>query len=379
MTPLRPAALGAALATALAVTSCSGPTESASPGAAAAPELTASVPAPTSDVASVTWNLPAGEPPSLDPAMSSTDSVSTVVANMCESLFSFGPDYALEPALATGYEQPDPLTYVISLREDAVFWNGDPVTAEDVVASVERVLDPALGAAWVGWAARLAGIEATGDHEVTLTLEEPDVLIAQYFATPAFAVVQASYAEEAGDGFGTAEGGVMCTGPYRFEAWEQGREITVTRNDDWWNTAAEVRVEQLRFTFVTDPYAQAAALTSGDADGQFNVPRAAHAQLAGQGSMLYGPSLAPTFLAVVDREGPLSDVATRRAIQALIDYDGIVESVYQGAAEPLRALVPPAAWGYAEDDYREAYEALPAPAHDPDLALELLSESGTAE
>ena len=378
MTRPRPAALAAAaLATCTLAACTSGGGEAAEE--AAVPQPTTSVPAATQDVDTVTWNVPSGEPPVLDPAHAAIDSVSTIVANMCESLFTFGPDYEREPALATELHQPDPLTYVFDLREDAEFWNGDPVTAEDVVYSVERVLDPALGSPWAGWAARLDGVEATGDHEVTVTMAEPDVLVPNFFATPAFHVVQKDFAESAGSDFGTASGGLMCTGPYRFDHWSQGEEITLVRHDEWWNTEARARVETLRFTFVTDPYAQAAALNSGDADGQFAVPRAAHDQLAERGSMLYGESLAPTFLAVIDQEGALADPATRRALQSVVDYQGIVDSVYQGAAQPLRALVPPAAWGYAEDEYQRAYDDLPAPVQDIEAALEQAGRSSTSE
>ncbi len=72
----------------------------------------------------------------------------------------------------------------------------------------------------------------------------------------------------------------MCTGPYKFTGWTQGQNITLTHNDGWWNTATKPKVKDLRFTFISDPAAQAAALASGDIDGQYGVPRAAHEQLA---------------------------------------------------------------------------------------------------
>ncbi|MFD0687257.1 ABC transporter substrate-binding protein [Actinomadura fibrosa] len=372
----RPAALAAVLAGSCSLAACGGGTAGKQAGA---PAVTASMPAPTMDVDRVTWNLPPGEPPTLDPAQSAIESVSTVTANMCEGLFSFGPNYEREPALATGFEHPDPLTYVIRLRAGTRFWDGKPVTAEDVVYSVRRILDPKLGSSWIGWAGRLRSIEATRRDEVTIRLRKPDVLVPNFFATPAFHVVEKAFAEAAGKGFGTAGRGLMCTGPYKLAGWTQGQGITLTRNDSWWNTAVRPRVKDLRFTFITDPSAQAAALASGDVDGEFAVPRAAHARLKGRGNLLFGRSLAPMFLSVIDQKGALSDPATRQALQALIDYRGVIGSVFQGAAQPLRALVPPAAWGYAKDVYQQEYDKLPQPTQDLGKAKSLVAKSAKAK
>ncbi|MBW8481230.1 ABC transporter substrate-binding protein [Actinomadura parmotrematis] len=372
-----PAALAAVLLGTTALAGCTGGGTAA--GGASAPAVTTSVPAPTAQVGTVTWNSALGEPASLDPALSSIESASTVVANMCEGLFTFGPGYKSEPALATSVDHPDPLTYVFHLRKGATFWDGKPVTPEDVVYSVRRVLNPALGSSWVGWAAHMKSIEPTGADRVTLKLKQPDVLVPSFFALPSFHVVEKAFAEKAGKAFGTAKGGVMCTGPYKFGAWTQGQNITLTRNDAWWNTAVKPKVKDLKFTFIADPAAQTAALASGDVDGQFNVPRPAHKQLSGKGHLLYGQSLAPTFLSVLNQKGALGDPAARQALQALIDYKGITGSVYQGTAQPLRALVPPAAWGYAGDVYKTAYDALPEPVQDLGKARKLVAGSPRAK
>lgn len=371
----RPTALAVILGV-CAITACSGGGSAAKPEA---PKLTTSVPAPARAVDTVTWNLPTGEPATLDPALAATESGGTVIANMCEGLFTYGPDYEREPALATSAEHPDPLTHVLHLREGVTFWNGDPVTAEDVVYSVERVLDPAFGSSWIAWARHLDRIEITGAHEITVRLKRPDALVPGFFASPGFFVVQKRFAEKAGKSFGTAQGGVMCTGPYEFGRWTQGQRITLTRNDDWWNTAVKPKVKNLEFGFIADPAAQTAALAGGDVDGQFLIPTAARAQLEGKGNLLYGKSLNTTFLSVLNQRGALADPAVREALRALIPYEGIVESVYQGTAEPLRALVPPSAWGYAENAYEQAYEKLPVPEQDLDKAKKLIAGAPDAE
>ncbi|MER6526298.1 ABC transporter substrate-binding protein [Streptomyces sp. NPDC001508] len=341
--------------------------------------VTTSVPAATKNVDTVNWNLGTGEPSTLDPALSATEEVSTVVGNMCESLFTFGKDSQLQPALAEKIDHPDSLTYVIHLRNGVTFWDGKPVTAEDVLYSINRVLDPKTGSSWITWAPNLDTIKITGGKEITIKLKKADALASDYFATPAFAVVEKAFAEAAGKDFGTAKGGVMCTGPYKLTRWSQGRNIVLTRNDAWWNTSVEPKVKTLRFKFISSSSAQAAALASGDIDGEYAVPRAAQHQLASKGTMLYGKSLSPTFLSVLNSKGALSDPATRQALQNLIDYQGIVRSVYGGTAQALRALVPPAAWGYGKDVYKTAYDKLPAPAQNLKKAKSLVSGSVKAK
>ncbi len=341
-------------------------------------EYTSDVPAAATPVEGITWNLPTGEPPILDPAQSAVESISTVVSNMCEGLFTFDEDYGLQPALAESVEHPDDLTYVFTLREGATFWNGNPVTADDVVYSVTRILDPALASPWAAWAVNFESITATAPDEVTLRLTGPDPMVDNFFALPAFTVVERATAEAAGPAFGSAGAGVMCTGAYEFAAWDQGQSIELTRNDDWWNSEAEPLVESVTFTFVTDPSAQVASLRSGETDGQWIVPTAGFDQLSEEGDLLFGESLQNFFISATDLTGPMGDPAVRDALQAAIDYEGISESVYRGTAEHLRAVVPPTAYGYAEDVFQEAYEELPQPAQDLDRVAELVSQTPRA-
>lgn len=340
------------------------------------PNVTTDVPAATQQIDNVRWNLPNGEPTSLDPALSAVESNSTVVGNMCEALMTPTSSGADEPGLATSVEQPDDVTYVIHLREGVTFWDGAPMTADDVVYSIERVLQPELGSSWTGWSLPGgASVQATGDLEVTVTLSSPNALLAQYFATPAFTVVQRAFAEQAGAAFGTAEGGVMCTGPYKLGQWKSGSQITIERNDTWWNTDVEPKVQQFTFSFTTDPAAQAAALRSGDLDGSWSVPVSQYANLDLEGTLLFSDGYAMEFLTVINIEGALADVKTRQALQQSINYGGIAEKIYLGTADPLRAIVPPSAWGYSESVYQTAYDSLPEAKQDTAAAKALLAES----
>src|SRR5688500_9027231 len=135
----------------LMLTACSG--GSAGPGSAGEgqrdlEELAATTAPATGELDSVTWNLPFGEPASLDPIKAFNYPENTVVANLCEGLMVMEPDYTITPSLAESVENIDGKTYVYTLRDDVTFWNGNPMTAEDVAFSLRRHLDAEEGSYW---------------------------------------------------------------------------------------------------------------------------------------------------------------------------------------------------------------------------------------
>jgi peptide/nickel transport system substrate-binding protein len=365
-------AAAGSVAAAVLLSACSG---SGSSTATFDPTITTKVSAATAAVPAITWNLPTGEPTSLDPALSALESNSTVVSNLCESLQTQTTSGKVQAGLASSIDQTDPTTYVIHLRSGVKFWDGAPMTAADVVYSVERVLNPKTGSSWAGWPGAGATVTATGSDEVTVKTKTPNALAHNYFATPAFAVVEKAFAEKAGAKFGTATGGVMCTGPYKLQSWSSGSNVVVVKNDAWWNTATKPLVDKVTFTFTTDSSAQVAALRSGSVDGQFGVPVSGFKSLSTQGTMLFNDSYAMEFLPVINLKGALADVKTREALQKSVDYAGIAQSIYKGTAQPLRFIVGPATWGYAKDVYQAAYDKLPAAKQDLAAAKSVLKGS----
>jgi peptide/nickel transport system substrate-binding protein len=363
-------------AAALALSACSRGTDSSSSAPPATVRLTTSVDAPKGEVDSITWNLGNGEPTTIDPAQSTLDNVSTVVGNLCEGLMTFGPGYEIEPALAEKVTQPDDTTYVFDLRPDAAFWDGKPVTPDDVIYSINRTRADATASSWATAFSGVESITATGANQVTIKFESPTAMFRWYQATPATAVVEKDYVESAGKTFGTSTGGVMCTGPYELESWDSGQDLTITRNDDY--RGDEPLVKQVRFTFDTDAASRTAALLNGDVDGSFTTPVASARRLldTDEGSLMYGESLSPVFISTFVSDPAIQIPEVRSALHKLIDYDGISENVFGGAAIPIKTLTPPPTWGYAKDVFQAAYDALPDARQDLDGAKSDVEAAG---
>ena len=175
---------------AVALAACGGDSSSdtASPPAGDT-DLITTTPAGTLELDKVTWNLPY-EPSSIDPAKTFNYAENTAIANLVENLLRLMPDFTIEPGLAESFTNPSPTTWVYKIRQGVTFWDGEPMTADDVVYSLQRNMDPDVGSFFAYYYANVEKIEKTGDFEVTVTLKKPDVLFNEAMATPAGAVVR---------------------------------------------------------------------------------------------------------------------------------------------------------------------------------------------
>lgn len=334
---------------------------------------------PVGELDKVTWNLPYGEPASLDWTKSLSYSENTVVANLCESLFRLTPTFEIEPGLAESSEHPDPTTYVYEIRDDVTFWDGTPMTADDVVYSLKRHMDPKVGSFWTQYYDNVKSIEATAGNTVTVKLTRPDSLFNRWMSTPAGAVGQASFIKEAGRRYGTPDGGVSCTGPYKLKAWNKGRSIVLERNDEYWDATRRAKTDEFDFRFLIDGNAATSALVTGEIDGTYGVPLSGVTTLnsSAPGKLWLGKTLLSVALLPTEHKSPLNDPKIREALRLALDYDGIVEQIYKGTATPLRSYAGPGTWGYERDAFAEAYDALPEAKTDLEAAKALVEEAGS--
>ncbi|KTR87213.1 ABC transporter substrate-binding protein [Leucobacter chromiiresistens] len=376
--------IGALGVAALALTACSGGgSASGGDGTGAAFDIDPAELATTTEpggapVDQVTWNLPY-EPLSLDPMLSFNYAENTVDANLCEGLTRITPDLSIENALAESVDAPDDTTYVYTLRDDVAFWDGTPLTADDVVYSLGRQVGPDSATYWGDYFANVASVEKTGEREVTVTMTQPDALFEQGMSSAAGAIVSKAAAEAAGEQFGTPQGGLMCTGPFSLESWEPGKAITLAKNAEYWDAELVPKVEQLSFSFIADESTAVNALRTGDVDGQFfYLPPAGLTQLeGGDATITFGESYIFWSLRAIQETGTFSNPKVREALLAAIDTEAIADVVFQGAAIPSPVLTGPAY--YADDEagdlFREAYDSYSI---EPDIerAKQLLAEAG---
>lgn len=358
--------------TALA-TGCSGGSGSAA-GTSEQRELVSTSGPAKGDVDLVTWNLTSGEPDTLDPPNAATYGGGQAVMNLCDTLMRYDADYRMSPGLAT-FEQESPTKLVYTLR-DATFWDGKPVTAEDVVYSLERAKKGSIVSSFFD---SVKSIEATGAKEVTVTFSTPDEKFNTEMTNIAGVVVEKAYAEKAGKDLGTAAGGLMCSGPFELDDWKSGNSITMSRNASYWDKTRLPKAKKVKFTFVSDINVLTQALGTGEIDGAYELPPTAVQALekSSAGHLYFGPSTQYTGLNVANPGGVTADPKLGEALQRAIDRESIVKAVYHGAGQPLYTTLTPRTWPSDQTArYEKAYaEFEKSRSYDVAAAKKLLAQS----
>jgi|SRR5664280_446257 len=306
-----------------------------------------------------------------------------MVSNMADYLLRQTVDGEFGPGLAQSYSQPNRLTWVYNIRPGVKFWDGNPLTAADVVYSLKRNLDPKAQPVNSNVFANVQDIKATGPLQVTVTFKKPDELFNKEMSSVGGAVTEKAYAENKGKLFGTAAGGVMYTGPYMLKKWSPGSEIVLEKNPNYWDPAYTPKVQTVTVKFIVDQSTLTNALLSGQIDGAYEVPAPAipALQTASNGKLYAGPSLKTLVLNPTNEPGPMTNVRLRMALGMAIDKTAIVNTIYNGAAIAEKTITPETAWDPgALDIYKTAYEALPSLTPDVAAAKQIVSgESGTSK
>ena len=376
-TALRSASLLLALAVAaVACTSksTSNPTPSGSGsggGITTGKTLTDTSPPATGTLDTITWDLPTGEPTTLDYAKAGDYSPDTIVSNLCDYLLRQNPDFSLSPGLAERWTRPDPKTLVFEIRKGVKFSDGHPLTAADVTYSLQRNMDPKVQPVNGSFFINVSSIEQTGPYEVTVHFSKPDELFLKEMATVSGGVAEAAYMKAKGKDYGTAKGGVMCSGPYELKAWNSGSDIVLQKNPNYWDPAYVPKVATVDVKFIVDTNTITSSLLSGEIDGSYEVPPVSLPQLEtnAAGKLYFGPSLASLFVNPASTTGPMANADLRTALSMAIDRSALASTIYNGAAIPTKTLTPPTAWGpdpAPKAVYQAAWDALPGFA--PDVA-----------
>lgn len=340
--------------------------------------LATTTPPGTQPVDSIRWAL-YRDVSSLDPVFAFDYPENTSLSLLCEQPLRQTPDGTIVPFLAD-VTTPDDTTYVLTIKEGATFWNGDPVTAEDVAFSLGRNMDPAIPSFYGAQYANVASVDVTDERTVTVSMTQPDAWFRSTLASSSAWIVQKSFVEAAGADFGNPTGRTMCSGSYELGDWSVGAPLVAVRNDAYWDASVQPLIGSVEFVGAPDPIALSAAMQSGDVDGYY-----AFASIPTLNELRNDPNLTITdgagyqfdALLLAPREGsPLHDVRVRQAISKAIDRQGYIDTVLVGAAQLPKSFAAPGTWGFARDVFQAGYDALPPLEQDLDAARQLVADAG---
>ncbi|AUS80864.1 peptide ABC transporter substrate-binding protein [Actinoalloteichus sp. AHMU CJ021] len=299
----------------------------------------------------------AQEPPTLEPCEASlTDTGVVVRSNISEPLIERDPTTGeLEPLLATTWRQRTPTTWELDLRPDVTFHDGTTMTSEDAAFSIDRAVNSDLACNVDGYVfgdERLE-LEVVDEHRLAVTTTDPDPILPLRLSfievVPRTTSTEAKVREPVG------------TGPYLIERWETGVSISLRRNDDYWGEPPAY--PRARYVWRSEPSVRAAMINNGEAD----LSTALNPEDATEDNSVAYPNNETTALRLDGREAPLDDIRVRRAIGLAIDRRAIVDTLFDGLADPAAQLVPDGVVGHNPD--------LPIDPPDPDRARALIAEA----
>ncbi|QBI21324.1 ABC transporter substrate-binding protein [Egibacter rhizosphaerae] len=303
------------------------------------------------------------EPPTMDFTENSAAAIPEVVLyNVGETLVEIAPDGEIEPLLAEDWEQSDDgLTYTFDLVE-AEFHDGSELTADDVVFSFERAMDPDTAHPFAGDFEPVDSVEAVDDRTVEVQLSEfSNNWLYNMGRSPGIV-----YAEEHVDELDESPVG---TGPFEFDEWVRGDRIELVRNDAYWGD--EPALDGAVYQYIEDESALTNALLAEDLDlvTRIAAPELVEAFEDDDGfEILDGISDGQTIMTLNNAVEPLDDVRVRQAITHAIDREGVRDVTQGGFGELIGSHAAPHDPWYV--DLADEYP------HDPERAEELLAEAG---
>lgn len=294
----------------------------------------------------------------------------------------------LQPLLAESWSTDDGgLSWTIDLREGVTWHDGEPFTADDVVFSFNVYADPEVGSRWSskvasvagydavqsGEADSLSGVEAVDDLTVRITLSSANpnwMLLEQSFVVmfPEHILGEVPRAELINDGFWTDRVG---TGPFKWDRYVPGETVEVVAYGDYF--LGRPNLDRIVYTNFADSASMLAAIESGELDElPFEasiLPVTDIERYDGIEGVTVVPlnSGAPIFFRINHETPGLDDVLVRQAMMHAIDRQGIIDSLFGGAA-PIRNSLFTQDWATADD--LDPYQ------YDPERARELLAEAG---
>ena len=338
--------------------------------------LVAATPAGTKTVPSLTWAV-YRDVNSLDPIYAFDYPENTADSLMCESLLRQAPNGALQRGLAT-VASPSPTTMVFTLRPGVKFWDGHPVTSADVVYSLDRNTDPKLGGFYALVFNRVKSITATSSAQVTITLEQPDYWLQGELASIPGIVIEKAFVQKQGKNYGTPAGSIMCTGAYMFKSWNPGVGVVAVRNPHYWNPSVHPMADQITVKGVPDASSLTSGMLTGAIQGDYASGLATLDQLKNSGKVqvFQGPNWSTDAFIISSFKGVLGDVKVRRALSLALNRQGIISSVYKGAALMPRWLSNPGTFGYGKAVFTAAYDASPVLTQNLAQAKKLIQQAG---
>ncbi|MBK6404579.1 MAG: hypothetical protein IPF66_05830 [Holophagales bacterium] len=306
-----------------------------------------------------------GEPQTLNALTATSDPENVVIALLQRNLLDYDENLNLVPGLAESVEaDQNRLVYTVTLREDARWEDGTPVTSDDVKATLDALVDPKTPALYrKSLFDGLEKVEVVDARTAKATFRTASPGQRSAFNLP---LLPARLYRGTDVATNPANRRPLATGPFRLASWEGGT-IRLVRNTQYFGPPPAWEQVVLRVVPESSPAFQA-LLTGALDETRLNAVQRVEAAADGAIREVRYDEIAYTYLAWNNRLPQFEDPRVRRALTMLIDRETIARTLYGGLARPANGPLPPGLW---------PHDATLAPLpYDPARAASLLDEAG---
>ncbi len=301
---------------------------------------------------------------SLDPHATIDKPSYRVMGQIYETLVKQNENMEIEPGLAESWKHIDEQTIEFKLKEVVKFHNGEELTSEDVKFTFQRGIQaPSTG--------HILGkidsneIEIIDEYTIRISTTEPYTPILPYLAHVGASILNQKAVIESGDDYGNNPIG---TGPFKFEMWQRGESIELSKFNDYHGEAANedlivfksIPIDTDRFEALKEGKVHIAYDISHD-----NIKETEENE---QFVLKSSADLSATYIGLNAKKEPYNNIKVRQAINYAVDMEAIVEEVVNGAAEIASGPLSSKVWAFNQDLNPYSY--------DVEKAKELLDEAG---
>lgn len=272
-------------------------------------------------------------------------------------------DMKIHPGLAESWEQIDDRTTQFKLRKGVKFHNGDPLTAEDVKFSLERMTQSPRIAFVVPPIER---VDIIDENTINIVTKTPFGPLLAHLAHPALGIVSKKVVTEAGENYASNPVG---TGSYKFKEWINGDRLVFEKNEEFFD-----KNEKGPKTIIFKPVVEESSRLIGLETGEYDVAFALYGlneeavKKSDKLELHAKPSLSTIFLGMNNEKEPFNNPKVRKAISYAIAKQSIIDTVLNGSGIIPNAPVVSAVFGSTDKTKNYDYNV--------EKAKELLKEAG---
>lgn len=313
------------------------------------------------------------EPTSLNTLLATYAADFNVLRALYENLMELDENDVAQPAAAETVDvSEDGLVYTFTLRDDGVWSNGDPVTADDFVFAWQQALNPDVASdyAYMLFFIQNAeeylngecewedvGVKLLDEKTIEVTLEHPIPYAGYLFTFKTLAPIHQSFYEEVGaDAYGTDADKLCTNGPYTIEEWSHNSYVKVVKNENF-HGADEITVPEMTYNIVTNANTAVNSFLSGELDYVTMSTGELITQVENAGYEVVNQDPSSSFWMYCNTENQyMSNVNLRRALALSFDKQAMIDAIYQNGNQAMTSFTPPAVMGANDTSFQAALQ-----------------------